>query len=128
MKKLFSIMALGLLAANLFAAAIDGKWKGEAKIESKKKEATTVGLTFDLKADGDKLTGSVLNSAGKRGRTLDVTEGKLDGNSFTFVTVQKSRKKGDVRVTWTGTVEGDELKGSYNAGRKRSTEFTAKRQ
>ncbi|MBL8210699.1 MAG: hypothetical protein JNK87_08305 [Bryobacterales bacterium] len=121
-------MALGLLAANLFAAAIDGKWKGEAKIESKKKEATTVGLTFDLKADGDKLTGSVLNSAGKRGRTLDVTEGKLDGNSFTFVTVQKSRKKGDVRVTWTGTVEGDELKGSYNAGRKRSTEFTAKRQ
>ena len=128
MKKLFSLMALGLFAVSLFGAAIDGTWKGEAKITSKKKEATTVSLTFDLKAEGEKLSGTVQNAAGKRGREMEVTEGKVEGNKFTFVTVQKTKKKGDVRVTWTGTVEGDGMKGSYNAGRKRSTEFTAKRQ
>ncbi len=112
-----------LLALAAFAAGIDGKWK----VETKTKKGQTITTTIDLKAEGDKLTGSVTRAA-KRERTTPIENGKLEGNKFSFTTTEKSRKTDAVKITWEGTVEGDQLNGTHTAeGRKRGTSFVAKR-
>src|SRR5262245_50568290 len=101
-----------ILVAPLFvfvaAAAIDGTW--QAQIEPRKKAADGKGgaqtLTLNLKSDGNKLTGTATRGKGKRGKQVNIEEGKIDGNQFSFVTVQKG-KKGDRRVRWEGTLDGD---------------------
>ena len=89
--------------------------------KAKKTAPTTA--TLNLTSDGKMVTGSV--SLGKK--PTPVVEGKLDGSSFSFVTVRKG-KKGDSRVVWSGTVEGDKLSGTRSReGGKRGLSFTAKR-
>ena len=41
---------------------------------------------------------------------MAIQEGKIDGDGFTFSTVQHT-KKGDVKVTWQGTLEGEQISG-----------------
>ena len=87
----------------------------------------TVRVTFNLKADGNKLTGTVTSGAGKRNRSAEIVDGKIDGNQFSFTTVQNS-KKGEQRQERRGTLEGDTLQGTRSrAGGKRGQPFTAKR-
>lgn len=62
-----------------------GKWKGEAKFL----DGVTRELTYDLKLDGDKLTGSVESPRG----TIDLSDVKMADDGFTFVT-----KRGDVNI------------------------------
>ncbi len=54
-------------------------------------------------------------------------DGKVTGNEFSFTTVQTT-KKGEQRLDWHGTVDGDTLQGTRSrSGGKRGTSFTAKR-
>lgn len=127
MKKL-SLMIAGLVVGSLVAMAADvsGKWTFENKTETKKGEVT-MKTTLDLKAEGETLTGKVTTSAGRREVTADVAEGKIEGNKITFTTTQSTRK-GDTKIKWEATLEGDSLKGTRSVeGRKRGQEFTAKR-
>ena len=122
---------LFLLAACLAsAAAIDGAWTSEMKMRGGKKgggQDRTVRVTFNLKADGSKLTGTVNSGAGKRSRNAEIVDGKIEGNQFTFTTVQTT-KKGEQRQEWRGTLDGDTLQGTRSrAGGKRGQSFTAKR-
>ncbi len=57
------------------AADVSGKWKGKIEINGE-----SVNLTYDLKADGDKLTGTAEGPAGK----LELENGKIDGDKITF--------------------------------------------
>jgi len=41
---------------------------------------------------------------------MAIQEGKIDGDGFTFSTVQHT-KKGDVKFTWQGTLEGEQISG-----------------
>jgi len=126
MKRMFGTVILSLIAASLWAAPIDGKWQAETKIDGKGKRAgTTVTTTFDLKAGDGKLTGSVSSGRGKRGRSAEIQNGKLEGDRFSFTTVQKT-KKGEKSISWQGTLSGDQLKGTTGRG-KRTVEFTAKK-
>lgn len=130
MKKLFSTIALTLATAGMLLAGVDGKYSYETKMpEGKGKRAGSVITTvIDLKAAGDKLSGTVTLAAGKRDRTAEIKEGKVEGNTVSFTTVMTSRKGESSTINWKGTVEGDELKGTRAvAGRKRSQEFVAKR-
>lgn len=120
-----------LTAALASAAAIDGNWKATMVVRAGKKAAATqervVEMTLNLKADGDKATGKVITVGKKRAATAQIVDGKVTGNSFTFTTVQKT-KKGEQRLVWRGKVEGDSLKGTRGReGAKRGQDFIAKR-
>jgi hypothetical protein len=118
MKKLFSLIAATMITASLYAGTIDGKWRAETKIpEGKGKFAGgTLVTIFDLKSDGGKLAGTVTATGKKRERTFDIQNGKLDGDKFTFTMLRKT-KKGERMVTYSGIVNGDELKCKIGAGR-----------
>lgn len=131
MRRAFSIVALCCAAALIAsAAAIDGKWVAKFEMKAPKKqggETRTVEITLDLKSDGTTLTGTVTGGPGRRAPTLTIENGKIEGNKFSFTTVQKGRKA-ETKFLWEGTLSGDELKGTRTAeGRRRGVEFTAKR-
>jgi hypothetical protein len=131
MIRVFAVLTISLLLGGLaMAAGIDGKWSMEMTMRGGKDKAkeVTVKTTLDLKSDGAKLTGTVSNDAGGRVRESPVQDGKIEGNKFSFTTTQKTRD-GEVKVTWEGTLEGNELKGERKIeGRSRGVPFTAKKQ
>jgi hypothetical protein len=129
-KRLCLLLVVALAAAFTAAAAsIDGKWKTEMKMpEGKKGRGGTIVTILELKAEGDKITGKVTNSINGRERTVEIQDGKLDGNTFTFTTVQQGRGGGEMKLVWSGTVSGDELKGTRGREAGRGMPFTAKRQ
>ena len=60
--------------------------------------------------DGEKLTGSIVGDAG----TIPIEGTAKDGEiSFSFYYPTGS---GDIPVTMTGKVDGDSVKGTYDAG------------
>ena len=76
-----------LLLPNVYLAAADfsGVWKGKAEFAG----GQMMELTYDLKVQGDKITGTVETQRGK----LEIADGKIKGDEFTFTT-----KRGDVSV------------------------------
>ncbi|HVW08051.1 MAG TPA: hypothetical protein VHC90_05685 [Bryobacteraceae bacterium] len=110
------ILALFCLAS-LFAADIDGKWT--ATYETQGNSITT---TWDLKADGTKLTGKASSSFGDR----DITDGTIEGNNVSW-TENINAGGAAIKVTCKGTLNGDELKLTRTVGDFGSTEGTAKR-
>lgn len=120
---ILSLLALGGVPA-LAADPVDGKWV--AKIQNKKKGAQE--LVLNLKADGDRLTGTV--SQGRKGRGLDITDGKISGDTISFTTAGGGRRKQQpARLHWTAKIEGNELKGTRQRdGAKRGQPFTAVKQ
>ena len=118
------IAGLLLTAALSLGAGIDGKWKMDAV--ANKKGKTGAALTLNLKSAGAKLEGDV-EGMGRKGAGVAVHDGKVDGNKFSFTTTVTG-KKGDQKVVWEGTVEGDALKGTrMREGGNRGQPFTAKR-
>jgi hypothetical protein len=123
MKK-FAILTMILCAVSLAATAagIDGKWTSESK-----RGDNTIQQTLTLKSDGGALTGTVETSFNGNSRSVDIKNGKVDGNKFSFSMVQRG-KQGEITVTWEGTVNGDELSGTQKReGQDQSRPFTAKR-
>jgi hypothetical protein len=108
------------------AAGLEGKWSAEFKASGKKAQANAKKagpVTLSLTSDGKQLGGSV--GSGKRSATIQ--EGKVDGSSFSFVTVQKG-KKGEAKMFWSGTLDGDTIQGTRaRDGAKRRASFVAKR-
>jgi len=123
-----------LLTAGLAsAAAIDGAWTSEIKMRAGKKSGgqdRTVSLKLNLTTDASgQITGTVITGGRKRDQTAQIQSGKLDGNSFSFVTVQ-STKKGEQKMEWRGTLDGDTLQGTRSregARSRRGQSFTARR-
>jgi hypothetical protein len=115
-----------LLAGLAAAAAIDGKWVSERKME-RDGQSFTIIQTFDLKADGNKLTGSLTMAFGDmEPRKMDIADGKVDGNKFSF-TVTMSTPNGEFKTVYEGTVEGDMLKGTAAREGGQGRPFEAKK-
>jgi SOS-response transcriptional repressor LexA len=97
-----ALLALSVLAfVALFttvgrAASVDGKWEGS--IQSPQGDFP---LTFEFKADGETLTGSVESAMGK----LDISNGKIKDNQLTF---DVKLDDGSV-ITHEGTLDGDTI-------------------
>ncbi|MBL8219300.1 MAG: hypothetical protein JNL62_08715 [Bryobacterales bacterium] len=129
MKTLFSsILVSALLAGTMLAASIDGKWKATSEAKSKKGKSATITTIFDLKSDGAALSGTVTTGKGRRDVTMDIKDGKIEGDRFSFTTVQQNKKKGEIKIQWSGSLAGEELKGtSTTGGKRKGTEFTAKK-
>jgi hypothetical protein len=97
------MFALLVLAALAVAAAADatGTWKGNLETDDESRE-----LTFDLKTDGGKLTGTV---GGLLDRPLDINEGKVEGAIITFFVITDWDGNA-VKLVYKGELAGDEIK------------------
>lgn len=101
-----------VLAVSAFAADVTGKWKASFEGPNGAME-----ITFDLKVDGDKVTGTASGPMGDQ----PITEGKTDGDNITF-TVETDQFK----VVHKGTVSGDEMKLKVEIG-DQTMDMVAKR-
>ena len=112
-------MLLGLGAGSLFAAEVSGKWVAQVP----GREGQVREVTFEFKAEGNQLTGSI---TGPRGKT-EISEGKIDGGEISFVQVMEFGGN-PVRLLYKGKVAADEIKFTrQREGGDRTQEFTAKK-
>ena len=105
----------------VIAQSVDGKWSGEVQGGRGPQQ---VNLT--LKADGGKLTGTVMG----RGGETPIQEGTIAGTALKFKTQQQGRGGTPVTLNWSGTLKGDEIAMSRKAegGEAPAQEFTLKRE
>jgi hypothetical protein len=101
-KLLFVIAILCVLTFAVMAADVTGKWTWEQQGQN---GATTTTLT--LKADGGKLMGSLDGGRGP----VEISDGKVDGNSISF-NVKRNMRGTDVVTPYKGIVNdsGDSMK------------------
>ena len=121
MRKLMTTgFLLGLLTLTALAADISGKWTAQVP----GRNGQTREQTFNLKADGNTLTGTV---SGRMGDT-PIAEGKIDGDSISFTQTMEFNGN-TMKLIYKGTVSGDEIKFSRtrDGGEGQGQEFTAKR-
>jgi hypothetical protein len=90
----------------------------------------TIVTTFELKAEGATLTGTV-TSPGRPGSEpvpVKITDGKLDGNKFSFYIVRQG-PNGEMKMKYEGALEGDTLKGTSvrEGGQGQPRPFEAKK-
>jgi len=112
----FVVLALAFVVV-LPAADVTGSWKGDFE--------TPIGhrnYTYDLKADGEKLTGTATS---ERGET-EIAEGKVSGDEVFFVETLEFQGQ-SIRIEYTGKVSGDEIQFKRQVGDFGSQEFVAKR-
>lgn len=122
---------LAVTASPATAQSLTGLWQ----IESETQRGTQ-NITLDLVQDGSDLTGSVTiamgggrggrGGGGTGGRTFDLDEGTVDGNSFSFA-YTLSFNGNEIRFGATGTFDGDEMEGTFDGGRGGSRPFTGRR-
>ena len=119
---ILSVFALLILVTAAWAADVDGKWVGQTPGRDGAMQETTM----TLKADGEKLTGTV---TGRMGETA-ISDGTIKGNAVSFNVVRET-PNGNIKIVYTGTLAGDEIKFSRKMeggpGGGNAVEFTAKR-
>ena len=106
--KIRCILLSCLLAAVAYAADPTGKWTAEME----GRDGQTMTTTFNLKADGNTLTGTV---SGRMGET-EISNGKVDGDNISFDIVREFNGNSFKRH-YTGTISGDTLKLKVEGGR-----------
>ncbi len=106
--------------AMAWAADISGKWVAQVPGRGGQTRETT----FNFKADGTKLTGTVSGMQGDN----PISDGKIDGDNISF-TVVNSFNGNEVKLLYKGKVAGDEIKftRTRDGGTQPPQEFTAKR-
>src|SRR4030095_2837874 len=113
-----------LLACAMLACAakggVDGKWIAQLPA----REAQTRETTFNFKADGNKLTGTV---SGRQGDT-PISDGQINGDELSF-TVTASFRDNEVKLHYKGKLSGNEIHftRTREGGDQPPQEFTAKR-
>ena len=116
-----SIACTLALAGALLAANVTGKWTATVP----GRDGQTREVTYNLKADGNTLTGTI---PGRGGQEIQITDGKIEGDTITFKT--KMEFNGNTMVmNYTGKVEGDTIKFTQKreGGEQPPREYTAKR-
>jgi len=119
-KRILHVLALiGALSVIALAADATGKWTAQVP----GRDGQTREQTFNLKAAGDQLTGTV--TAGQAGEA-PISEGKVSGDTISF---KLTREFGGNTITWTytGAVSADQIKFKREGGPGEPREFTAKR-
>lgn len=102
MRKLICVcaaLAMTLSAATAMAADVTGTWTADVKAPD---GSGSFQLTFTFKQDGTTLTGTVLGAGGD---PLPISNGKVDGDTFTF-----DDSFNGVTIHHNCTVVGDTIK------------------
>ena len=98
--RIFAATVLMVLAASAGAAAgVDGKWTAEVPGRQ-----GTMEMVFDLKADGDKVSGTIYNDF--MGES-EIQDGKIEGDEVSFKQVMEMGRT--LTFTYTGKIKGDEI-------------------
>ncbi len=97
MTRLIAIFALFLSAPLLFAADLSGIWLYSAK----QADGHTARMVLALQQSGTSLSGKIEHPWG----TLDIKEGKVEGNAFSVMAPTSDGRP----YTCEGTLEGDKL-------------------
>jgi len=115
-----TILFLLLAAVAAFAADVSGKWV--AQVPGRNGQAREV--TFNLKADGGSLTGTVSG----RGGDNPIADGKIDGDNISFTQTMEFNGN-SVKLIYKGKISGDQIKFTREreGGEGQAAEFTAKR-
>lgn len=119
MRILFLTALLGVFALAASAADVTGKWTAQVPGRGGNMQDNT----FVFKADGAKLTGTL---DGGRGGPVEITDGKVDGDTVTF-TVVRNFNGNEIKQTFKGTVSGGEIKFTRSGGMGEPIQFTAKK-
>jgi hypothetical protein len=111
------LVGVGVVAQ---AADVTGKWTAQVPGRG----GQTREQTFNLKCDGEKLTGTV---SGQQGDT-EISDGKVKGDEVSF-NVKMSFQGNDVKMVYKGKLAGDDLKltRQREGSDQPPAEFTAKR-
>jgi hypothetical protein len=117
-----TLFALAVTLGSIDAADVSGKWKSEFD--------TQIGhlkYTYELKADGEKLTGKAFRELDGTKTTIDLVEGTIKGDDVSFVEPIKVQDQ-EVRIEYKGKLSGDEIKFTRKVGDFATTEIVAKRE
>lgn len=96
--------------------SVDGTWKIEMKTPMGKQSGA-----LDLKTDGESVTGTMANDLG----SMDISDGKVDGDTATFKAVITEPMP--MTMTWSATVDGDAIKGTVGLGAMGKASFKGTR-
>jgi opacity protein-like surface antigen len=99
-----TIVLLGsliLLGAAALAADVTGTWKGQFDFSG-----TAVPLTFDLKASGETLTGTI---TGLPSGVAEIHDGKIQGAVVTFSALTEYQGS-PIKLVYRGEIAGNEIK------------------
>lgn len=118
---ILTILLLGLPGL-LRAADPAGRWKSEVETQMGQMK-----YTYELKTDGDKITGHAIRTRNGETATNTISEGKIKNDEISFVEQAKMQDQ-DYRIEYTGKITGDEMKLSRKAGDFGSTDIVAKRE
>jgi hypothetical protein len=117
MTRTLKLMLAGCLATlTMMAADATGKWTAEMQ----GRNGNTRTITINLKADGDKLTGTV---SGRNG-DVDVSNGKVDGDNVMFDVVREFNGN-TMTQHYSGKLDGDtihftiKMEGGMGGGQER---------
>jgi len=125
---MLAIMLAALSAAPAASQSLTGTW--EISSETPRGAQT---MTLELEHDGSELTGAVTLRMGGRGgggggpgaRTIEISDGSVDGNSFSF-TMTLNMRGNEIVQSFSGTFEGDEMEGTIG-GPRGERPFTGQR-
>ncbi len=98
------LSVLALLSVSVFtlaAADASGKWTAETP----GRDGATMTSTFDLKASGAKLTGTMSNQRGDN----PIVDGKVEGDNISFTVVMKMGDN-ERKLNFKGVLSGDTIK------------------
>jgi len=98
--------ALLLLVVSAFAADVDGKWSGSVSTPN-----GDIPVSFNFKADGAMLTGSML---GPDGGDIAIKDGMIDGANISFW-LSLDFGGNALKLTYKGVVASDQIKISGDA-------------
>ena len=99
--RVFVFTAIVMFAFLTAASAIDlnSKWKGDTKTPN----GDNPEFNFNFHVDGEKPTGTVANTCGEE----QITDGTVKGDPVSLVILAGG---GQFRITYKGTVAGEDLK------------------
>ncbi len=104
-RKWLLALSLTLVAGVTWAADVTGTWTMAVETQG-----GTGNPTFTLKQDGEKVTGQYKGQLGEAPVT-----GTMKGNELA-ITYKISAQGMDLVVTYTGTVDGNNIKGKLSLG------------
>jgi hypothetical protein len=116
--KIRLLLLTALMGVAAFAADVSGKWTAETP----GRDGQTMTSTFNLKADGNTLTGTV---SGRRG-DAEISNGKIDGDNVSFDVVREFNGN-SMTIHYKGTVSGDTLNLKMEGSRGPARDIAAKR-
>jgi hypothetical protein len=116
-KRAFLFATLAVFFGLTAAGAADLTGKGKSSLNTPNGDLE---INFDFHVNGEKLTGTVTNTYGEE----QITDGLVKGDTVSFIVLAGG---GQFKITYKGTLAGDDLKFHVIIGEMGEGDLVAKR-